>query len=293
VFVCTPQTCVVCHSYVYVCETVNDRGSVCVRLWVIEGVCLCVCVYVCVYVSNSPSTLFVCLCEWVTEWVCVCVFVCMCLRACMSVYVCVCARVCVYACVWKCVCENMYLDVRVYAHTAQAHKPTQTHTNTNAHTNPKVYALNFVSICHWGCYTPEIQNPPNRETQIPRYKFQLNRQVDMTLYREISRNLSFSIWWIWGKCCSIFSGDCLYIYIYIGDCLYIYIYIYILSIYIYVYIYICLYIYIFQWRLSCPNLQHWVYLLCGTLRKQWEIQNKKKIWAHPHIYTHMYTYTYM
>jgi len=38
------------------------------------------------------------------------------------------------------------------------------------------------------------RNPPNRETQIPRYKFKVNQNPNLNLYREIPRNLSFSIW---------------------------------------------------------------------------------------------------
>ena len=38
------------------------------------------------------------------------------------------------------------------------------------------------------------RNPPNLETEIPRYKFTFNQNLHLTLYREIPRNLSFSIW---------------------------------------------------------------------------------------------------
>ena len=46
------------------------------------------------------------------------------------------------------------------------------------------------------------QNPPNPETHIPRYKFQFNSNLNF--YREILRNLSFSIF----QQCSIFSWHC-------------------------------------------------------------------------------------
>jgi len=44
-------------------------------------------------------------------------------------------------------------------------------------------------------------NPPNRETQIPPYKFRLKQNPFLNLYRELLRNLSFSIWWISEKWC--------------------------------------------------------------------------------------------
>jgi len=42
------------------------------------------------------------------------------------------------------------------------------------------------------------QNAANSEPQIPRYKFNLNQNLNLKLYCEIPRNLSFSIWWILG-----------------------------------------------------------------------------------------------
>ena len=39
-------------------------------------------------------------------------------------------------------------------------------------------------------------NSPNPEIQIPRYKFKLFQYLNLNLYREIPRNLSFWIWWI-------------------------------------------------------------------------------------------------
>jgi len=45
------------------------------------------------------------------------------------------------------------------------------------------------------------RNPLNRKTQIPRYKVKLNQHLTLILYREIPRNLSFSIRWFRG--CSI------------------------------------------------------------------------------------------
>jgi len=53
---------------------------------------------------------------------------------------------------------------------------------------------------------PQPQNPPNRETEILRYKFKLNQNPNLELYPEIQRNESFSIWWNLG--CIIFSGNC-------------------------------------------------------------------------------------
>jgi len=50
------------------------------------------------------------------------------------------------------------------------------------------------------------RNPPHPETQIPRYKFKWNQDLNLNLYREIPRNLSFWIDGIWGR--SIFSGKC-------------------------------------------------------------------------------------
>jgi len=40
--------------------------------------------------------------------------------------------------------------------------------------------------------------PPDPETRISRYKFKFNQHLNLSLYREILRNLSFSIWWILG-----------------------------------------------------------------------------------------------
>jgi len=39
------------------------------------------------------------------------------------------------------------------------------------------------------------RNPSNLETQFPWYKFKLNRNLNLDLYREIPRKLSFSMWW--------------------------------------------------------------------------------------------------
>ena len=38
--------------------------------------------------------------------------------------------------------------------------------------------------------------PPNRKTQIPRYKFKLDQNSNFNLYREIPRNPPFSIRWL-------------------------------------------------------------------------------------------------
>jgi len=46
--------------------------------------------------------------------------------------------------------------------------------------------------------TLHCQNPPNRETRIPRYKFKSNWNLNLNLDREILKNLSFSIWSISG-----------------------------------------------------------------------------------------------
>ena len=40
--------------------------------------------------------------------------------------------------------------------------------------------------------------PPNQKIKIPRYKFKFNRKLNLNLYRQIPRNLRFSIWWISG-----------------------------------------------------------------------------------------------
>ena len=42
------------------------------------------------------------------------------------------------------------------------------------------------------------RNPPNLETQIPPYKCKRNQNLNLNLYREIPRNLSFSIWGVLG-----------------------------------------------------------------------------------------------
>ena len=42
------------------------------------------------------------------------------------------------------------------------------------------------------------RNPPNQETQIPRCKFKLNKNHNLNWYREIPRNLCFSMWQIVG-----------------------------------------------------------------------------------------------
>jgi len=44
----------------------------------------------------------------------------------------------------------------------------------------------------------QIGDPPNRDTQIPWYKLKFNHNLNLNVYREIPRNLSFSIWWMLG-----------------------------------------------------------------------------------------------
>jgi len=60
-----------------------------------------------------------------------------------------------------------------------------------------------IDICVWQIplKMPNPQNPPNRETQSPRYKFKLIQHLNLNLYSEIPRNLSFSIWQISGRKC--------------------------------------------------------------------------------------------
>ena len=43
-----------------------------------------------------------------------------------------------------------------------------------------------------------LPNPPNPGTQIPRYEFKLNPNLNSNLKREIPKNISFSISWILG-----------------------------------------------------------------------------------------------
>jgi len=50
-----------------------------------------------------------------------------------------------------------------------------------------------------------LRNPPNPETQFPRYNLKLNQNLDLNLYRETPGNLSFWIWWSLG--CSNFSAN--------------------------------------------------------------------------------------
>jgi len=59
-----------------------------------------------------------------------------------------------------------------------------------------------------------LQYPPHRETQIPLYKFESNQQLNLNLYCEILRNLSFTIWWI--------SGVAFWVEIVIHMCVWIY-----------------------------------------------------------------------
>ena len=47
---------------------------------------------------------------------------------------------------------------------------------------------------------------PNPKTQVPRFTSKLNQNLNLNLYREIPRNLSFSMWWIFGG--SNCSGNC-------------------------------------------------------------------------------------
>jgi len=42
------------------------------------------------------------------------------------------------------------------------------------------------------------QNPPNPETKIPQYKFNLHQNLRLNLYRKIPRNPSVSMRWILG-----------------------------------------------------------------------------------------------
>ena len=64
----------------------------------------------------------------------------------------------------------------------------------------------IILVCMWSkwhvCQIPlkmlHHWNPPNPETQIPGYKFKRNKNLNLKVYREISRNPSFSIFWILG-----------------------------------------------------------------------------------------------
>jgi len=53
-------------------------------------------------------------------------------------------------------------------------------------------------LSHFPVKTLHLRNLPNPETQIPRYKFELNQNLKLNMYRKIPRNPSFSIWWILG-----------------------------------------------------------------------------------------------
>ena len=124
-------------------------------------VCMCVCMCVCVYVCA-------CVCVYV------CVYVCVRERERERVCVCVCVHVCVCVCV--CVCLRVCAE-KVFSKIFSA-------SNGNVYDSP--------------LKTLHPQNPPNPETQISQYKFKLNQNINLILYREIPRNPSFSIWWILG-----------------------------------------------------------------------------------------------
>jgi len=73
----------------------------------------------------------------------------------------------------------------VFVSLQRSHEHTRTHTFTNIYTNTCQISLEIL---------PRI--PSNRQTQIPRSKFKLNRHDNLNLYREILRNLDFSIPWM-------------------------------------------------------------------------------------------------
>jgi len=54
------------------------------------------------------------------------------------------------------------------------------------------------SLWHISLKLQHPRNPPNQETLIPRHKCKWNHIRILNLYREILRNLNFSIWWFLG-----------------------------------------------------------------------------------------------
>jgi len=96
----------------------------------------------------------VCVCVCVCVWVCVCVCVCVCVHVCACVCVMPCQRVRV--CVYVMTCSVVLLAQRTFAMT-------------------------------------QPPCPPHHKTQIPRYKFKLDHNLYLNLYREIPRKLSILI----------------------------------------------------------------------------------------------------
>jgi len=90
-------------------------------------------------------------------------------------------------------------------YTTPSYWPTDTHIQTHTlqvYVHIYIYIYSFTYIWQIPLKMLQPQNPPNPATQIPRYKFScsyyysdsLNQNLNLDLYREIPRNLSFSIW---------------------------------------------------------------------------------------------------
>ena len=69
-----------------------------------------------------------------------------------------------------------------------------------------IYITFMTLVRHFPLKMPHPRNPPNLETQIPRYKLKRHQNLNLNLHRKIPTNPSFSMWWI--SVCSNFSGNC-------------------------------------------------------------------------------------
>jgi len=149
----------------------------------------------------------------------------------MYIYICI-YTICIYIYISIYTYTYIYIYIYVYVYVHIIHIHIQIHTHTHTHTHIYIYIYICICIqvyihiymyelrrgsccthraqsCHWRhrvanslnlrqipLKSLHSRNPPNRNTQIPQYKFKEDRVFNLNLYCEIPRNLSFSIRWI-------------------------------------------------------------------------------------------------
>ena len=89
-------------------------------------------------------------------------------------------------CIWK----YVYLRAR-----ALRKKWLHSHTDTHTHTHARQI---HCGLCQIPLKILHPRNLPNPETQIPRYEFEQNRNLNLTVNCETPKHLSFWIWWTLG-----------------------------------------------------------------------------------------------
>jgi len=91
----------------------------------------------------------------------------------------------------------MPLQILQFSSVFVSLKRSHKHTGTRTHTITNIYTNTCVRTCQTSLKILP-RNPSNRQTQISRSKFKLNRNDNFNLYREILRNLDFTIPWMSG-----------------------------------------------------------------------------------------------